>query len=397
MNVFSKAYCRTVQFFTRCAMPFLPYRDPVVVRSIDDVPEMIKNQGLSHPLIVTGPRLMRSGAVDSLISALEGGGLNYSVFSEVNNNPTTDTVEDALRAYNDSGCDSIVAFGGGSPMDAAKAMGARVTRPKKSLKQLKGVMKVRKKIPYFIAIPTTCGTGSETTIAAVIVDSQSRHKYAMSDFSLIPSVAVLDARTLDGLPSELVAYTGFDALTHAVEAYIGNSTTSSTRADALKAIKLIFENLIDASGGDTAAKSNMLDASFYAGRAFTRSLVGYVHALAHPLGGKYDIGHGKANAVLLPIVLREYGKRIYKKLKQIAVYCGFAKENDSVEAAANSFFNRLDMLGDALNIPKKFDCIVESDIEEMARYAAKEGNPMYPVPVLWNTKKLAEIYKKARA
>lgn len=394
MNIFFKAYCRIFQTVFRLALPILPYKDPAIARSVGDVPSIIKGKGLSHPLIVTDRNLMGAGVVQPLIDALEESGVDYTVFDDVVFNPTTETVDNALEAYRANGCDCLVAFGGGSPMDAAKATGARVACPKKSLKKMKGILKVGKKLPYLIAIPTTCGTGSETTLAAVIVDAETRHKYAINDFPLIPKVAVLDATVLKGLPAKLVASTGLDALTHAVEAYIGRSTTKRTRADALVAMKLIFENLKQACDGDMTAKAHMLDAAHYAGRAFSKSYVGYVHALAHALGGKYNVPHGLANAVLLPMVLQEYGKKAFNKLKKAAVYCGFASKSDAKEDAAKAFLYKLFELESALDIPKGFDCIDENDIPELSRYAAKEANPLYPVPVLWDEKKLASIYKK---
>lgn len=395
MNIFYKAYCRIFQGVFRLALPVLPYKDPKILPRIADIPGEVKARGLKRPLVVTDTDLYGVGAVAPLMAALDNAGIEYTVFKDVVFNPTVSTVESALAAYKAGGCDCLIAFGGGSPMDTAKAVGARVAKPKKPLSKMKGILKVGKKIPYLIAVPTTCGTGSETTLAAVIVDDETRHKYAINDFPLIPKVAVLDATALDGLPQKLVAYTGLDALTHAVEAYIGRSTTKMTRADATSAVKLVFENLLGAYEGDKTARANMLTAAHLAGRAFSKSYVGYVHALAHALGGKYNVPHGFANAVLLPIVLREYGKSVYKKLAKLARYCGFADKIDTKEAAARKFLEKLDELESALGIPAGFDCIKAEDIKELSRHAAKEANPLYPVPKLWDAKRLAKIYEKA--
>lgn len=394
MNIFYKAYCRIFQGVFRLALPILPYKDPKIKRSIADIPSVIAEKKLKRPLIVTDASLYSLGAVQPLIDALEKSGVEYSVYKDVVANPTTKNVKDALDIYKADGCDCLVAFGGGSPMDTAKAVGARVARPKKSLGKMKGILKVRKKIPYLIAVPTTCGTGSETTLAAVIVDAETRHKYAINDFPLIPKVAVLDPSVLKGLPQKLVAYTGLDAFTHAVEAFIGRSTTKSTRADALAAMKLIFENLTAAVDGDMNARAKMLDAAHLAGRAFSKSYVGYVHALAHSLGGKYNVPHGFANAVILPMVLEAYGKKIYKKLKKAAVFCGLADKKTDKATAANAFLTKLDELEKELGIPKGFDCIKKEDVPELVAHAAKEANPLYPVPVLWDKKKLAKMYEK---
>ncbi len=395
MNIFYKAYCRIFQGVFRLALPVLPYKDPKILPRIADIPGEVKSRGLKRPLVVTDTNLYDVGAVAPLMTALDNADIEYTVFKDVVFNPTVSTVESALAAYKADGCDCLIAFGGGSPMDTAKAVGARVAKPKKPLAKMKGILKVGRKIPYLIAVPTTCGTGSETTLAAVIVDDETRHKYAINDFPLIPKVAVLDATALDGLPQKLVAYTGLDALTHAVEAYIGRSTTEMTRADATSAVELVFENLLGAYDGDKTARANMLTAAHLAGRAFSKSYVGYVHALAHALGGKYNVPHGFANAVLLPIVLREYGKSVYKKLAKLARYCGFADKSDTKEAAANKFLEKLDELEGALGIPAGFDCIKAEDIKELSRHAAKEANPLYPVPKLWNAKRLAKIYAKA--
>ena len=187
-------------------------------------------------------------------------------------------------------------------------------KPNQSLAQMKGILKVHKKLPLLMAVPTTAGTGSETTLAAVITDADTRYKYAINDFPLIPRYAVLDPKVTLSLPPFITATTGMDALTHAVEAYIGNSTTIDTRRDALKAVKLIFENIDIAyeHGDNIQARRNMLHASFYAGCAFTKSYVGYVHAVAHSLGGQYNVPHGLANAILLPLVLREYAPALTK-------------------------------------------------------------------------------------
>lgn len=394
MNIFFKAYCRVFQGVFRLALPLLPYKDPQIKRSISDIPSVLEGKKLAHPLIVTDASLYGCGAVKPLFSALDAAGVEYSVYKDVVANPTTSNVAAALEIYKTDNCDSLIAFGGGSPMDTAKAVGARVARPKKTLGKMKGILKVRKKIPYLIAVPTTCGTGSETTLAAVIVDAETRHKYAINDFPLIPKVAVLDPTVLKGLPDRLVAYTGLDALTHAVEAFIGRSTTKSTRADALNAMKLVFENITAAVGGDMDARAKMLDAAHLAGRAFSKSYVGYVHALAHALGGKYNVPHGFANAVLLPYVLDAYGKKIYKKLAKAAKYCGLADNGDEKSVAANAFLLKLREIESELGIPAGFDCIKNEDIAELTAHAAKEANPLYPVPVLWDKKKLAAIYEK---
>ena len=301
-----------------------------------------------------------------------------------------------MKLYKSSKADSLIALGGGSAIDTAKAIGARIAMPKKSLKKMKGILKVNKKIPTLIAIPTTAGTGSEATLAAVVVDSTTREKYAINSFPLIPKYAVLDPIYTYTLPKRLTATTGLDALTHAIEAYIGHSSYKLTRMEAKVATRLIFQNIEKAysNGEDEKARANMLRASYLAGCAFTRSYVGYVHALAHQLGGKYNTAHGLANAVLLPYVLEAYGSVVYKKLKKLAIAINIADELTDEREASIRFINEIRKLEKSMDIPDKISDLKEEDIKMLSRGAEKEANPLYPVPVIWSENKLENIYYK---
>lgn len=260
---------------------------------------------------------------------------------------------------------------------------------------MKGILKVRKKLPLLIAIPTTAGTGSETTLAAVITDAETRHKYAINDFPLIPKYAVLDPKVTLSLPPSITATTGMDALTHAVEAYIGRSTTYHTRRDALHAVQLIFENIdtVYADGRNVNARRDMLHASFYAGCAFTKSYVGYVHAVAHSLGGEYNVPHGLANAIILPMILESYGKCIHNKLHKLAIAAGIADKKMSDAEAAERFISAIKDMKHRFDIPDTIPEIKQEDIPRLARYADKEANPLYPVPVLMNASELELFYE----
>lgn len=396
MRLFKKIYCRAFQAFFRLAYPFLPYREPVLLDSLEKVGVALKGENINNVLLVTGNFLYRSGATKKLEEALASAGIEYSIYNKTQPNPTADNVEEALDIYLKNGCEAIVAFGGGSPLDCAKVVGARVVYPKKAVSEFKGLLKVRRKIPTLVAIPTTAGTGSEVTLAAVITD-ENKHKCPISSFTLIPRYAVLDPTVTYSMPQGLTATTGMDALTHAVEAYIGRSTTRKTRRLSINAVKLIFENIEVAynEGENRTARENMLNASYMAGVAFSRSYVGYVHAVAHTLGGKYNVPHGLANAVLLPIVLEAYGKSAYKKLYRLSVATGIADAFDTVEQGAKRFIEALKMLNCRIGIPKTIKEIVKEDISSLARRAAKEGNPLYPVPRLMDACELEKIYIKA--
>ncbi|MCM1439138.1 MAG: iron-containing alcohol dehydrogenase [Roseburia sp.] len=395
MNVFKAAYCRVFQTALKIALPVLPYKNPAIVESIGKIAAVIKENGKSKPLLVTDKVIYSLGLCNPLEESLKAEGLEYIVYSDVVANPTSDNVDGAVKAFKENGCDCLIAFGGGSAMDCAKGAGALIARPKKTLNDLRGILKVKKKIPLLIAVPTTAGTGSETTLACVVVDGKTRHKYAINDFPLIPKYAVLDEQVTMSLPPQVVSTTGMDALTHAIEAYVGKSGDRSTRRDALEAIRLIFGNLETSYFEKTReARKNMLLAAHMAGRAFSKAYVGYVHAVAHSLGGRYDTPHGLANAVILPVVLREYGKSAHKKLKKIAVYCNLADKKTPAAEAAATVIERIEQMNAEFGIPEKFGFIVREDIPALAKYADKEANPLYPVPKLWNAKRLEKIYLK---
>lgn len=378
----------------KAALPLLPYRKPEIVGSVRALPDIIKKKKCSRALIITDAGIRKLGLTRRLEESLSRSKIPYFIYDKTCANPTTDNVDEALAVYKDNHCDCIIGFGGGSSMDCAKATGARIAKPRQPLADMKGILKVHSKLPLLMAVPTTAGTGSETTLAAVIVDSQTRHKYAINDFPLIPRIAVLDPKVTLSLPPFITATTGMDALTHAVEAYIGCSTIPATRKDALQAVKLIFANLDTAvtEGRNIEARRNMLHAAYYAGCAFTKSYVGYVHAVAHSLGGEYNIPHGLANAVLLPFVLEAYGPVIHQKLKELAIAAGIALETDDPQEAAAGFIQAIKDMKLRFHIPDTIPEIQEKDIPKLAAYADKEANPLYPVPVLMDAKELEKFY-----
>ena len=394
MNVFRMLYCRTFQTVFRMALPLLPYRTPEILTGTDRLPELFREKGIDRVLLVTDSSIRGLGITRHTEEVLAGAGIRCSVYDGTVANPTTDNVEEALALYRADGCEAIIGFGGGSSMDCAKAVGARAANPGRSLAKMEGILKVRRRLPLLVAVPTTAGTGSETTLAAVITDSETRHKYPINDFPLIPRYAVLDPEVTRGLPRKISATTGLDALTHAVEAYIGRSTTKGTRRDAEEAVRLIFANLERACdhGDDMEARANMLRAAFLAGSAFTKSYVGYVHAVAHSLGGRYNVPHGLANAVLLPYVLEDYGPAAWRSLSRLAAVAGLADSTDSPETGAKKMIRAIRELRQRLDIPEIIPEIRRADIPQLARYADKEANPLYPVPKLMDAGELERFY-----
>lgn len=394
-DVFVKsAFCRVFQTAFRIALPFLPYREPVIKASCADIGEILKKNNAASVLIVTDKGIVNYGLTEPVIRALEHAQTAYTLYDETCPNPTVKNVEQAYALYRQNRCDCLIAIGGGSSMDCAKAVGARAVYPKKSIGQMKGILRVLRPLPPLIAIPTTAGTGSETTLAAVITDSEKHHKYALMSFPLIPHYAVLDPALTYSLPPSLTATTGMDALTHAVEAYIGRSTTRETRRLALEAVQLVFENIETAyrDGQNYAARENMLHAAYKAGVAFSKSYVGYIHAVSHSLGGQYGTPHGLANAVILSYGLALYGKTIDKKLHRLGIAAGVCTAAQTDREAAEAFIHAIQELNHKLGIPDKLKGIRAEDIPTMASHAEKEANPLYPVPRLMTAKELERIY-----
>lgn len=396
MNPIKAIYCRSVQAVLRAALPVLPYREPQVFHNCGELSTVFQKENIRRVLIVTDAGIVRSGIAAQLEAVLDEDDISYAVYDQTRPNPTVVNVEQALSLYRRYRCQALIAIGGGSSMDCAKAVGARLARPGTPLGKLKGTLRILRPLPTLIAIPTTAGTGSETTLAAVITDTQAQHKYVMNDFVLIPKYAVLDARLTLSLPPHLTATTGMDALTHAVEAYIGRSTTRQTRQEALEATRLVFANVERAyrNGRDYEARSNMLTAAYRAGIAFSRSYVGYVHAVAHSLGGQYNIPHGLANAVLLPYVLERYGSCIHRKLHDLAIAAGVADAQESDAGAAAKFIRAIRQLNARMGIPETLEGIRPEDIPVMAAHAEKEANPLYPVPRLMTREELTFFYEQ---
>ncbi|MBO4339359.1 MAG: iron-containing alcohol dehydrogenase [Clostridia bacterium] len=391
-----KFYYRLYQKVFYVATMFMNWDEPQTISgagSVKKLPVFIKEKGVNNVLVVTDKGLMGLHLLDGMFEELEKEGIKYTVYDGVQPNPTFDNIEEARKLYLDNGCQGFIAFGGGSPMDCAKAAAARIVRPNKSLEKMRGTLKVMKKLPPFFAVPTTAGTGSETTVAAVVSNPKTHEKYAINDPVLRPKYAVLDPELTVGLPPHITSATGLDALTHAVEAYIGKSNVKSTREYAEKATKLIFENLETAynDGKNIEARKNMLEASFYAGMAFTRAYVGYVHAVAHNLGGFYGIPHGLANAVILPFMLEQFGDSVYGSLSKLADIVGITGSTD--EEKAKAFIAAIYGMNERMNIPKGFAQIKDEDIETIVERAMREAHPLYPVPRIFDKAKLIKIVK----
>lgn len=394
MNRFYKIYCRIFQFCFKIAIPLLPYYNPVILDKVEDIASVLKDKKFSKVMLVTDKSIRSFGITEKLEKHLAQNNITVTVYDDVVSNPTVDNVEEARKLYLDSNCEALIGFGGGSAIDCAKAVGARIAKPKQQIKDMVGILRILKRIPLLFAIPTTAGTGTETTVATVITEPKTKHKYMISDFPLIPKYAVLDPEVTKTLPAHITATTGMDVLVHAIESYIGNSTTKKTREQALKATELVYKNLLRAyqNGDDMDARKNMLTASYFGGCAFTVSYVGYCHAVSHTLSGMYNTPHGLANAVIIPYVLEAYGSSIYNKLKDLAIAAGLCSNKTNEEIAARIFIDSIRVMNKQMNIPNKISALKKEDIVQLSKYADKEANPIYPVPVLMDSIQLERFY-----
>ena len=399
-NTLDLLWCRTFQAVLKVGNYFMGYRMPHYLEGPGKIAELgafLAQKNVNDVLVVTGSGMVKRGQVKPMLDGFEAAGIRYTLQTYATTDPTSDDVEAGFKAYKENGCKAIVALGGGSRIDCAKGIAAKVVHPRKKVSQLQGLLKVHWFIPTFVAIPTTAGAGSETTVAAVITDSATHRKAAINDPFLIPKYAVLDPELTKGLPPYTTATTGMDALAHAVEAY--TNKTYNTKLEnklAKEAVKLIHDNILIAyeDGANLEARQNMQRGAFYAGRAFTRGCVGYVHAIGHTLGGLYGVAHGLAMAVLLPHVMREFGASAHKRLADLADVCGIEGRNEAEKA--NNFIAWIEETNKKMGLPDGFDMIKDEDIDQMIAWAKKEANPLYPVPVVWGAKDFRRLIESIR-
>lgn len=399
-HLFDRIYCRCFQAAVKLGSYFMGYRMPQCLegtRGLRTLGAFLKEKSCNDLLVVTSAGMVRRGMVQPMLEGFDQAGIRYTLLPFDKPDPTSEDVERGYRVFRESGCRAIVALGGGSRIDCAKAIAARVARPGRSVAQLQGLLKVRRPIVPLIAIPTTAGAGSETTVAAVIIDSASHRKASINDPVLIPRYAVLEPSLTVGLSPFVTATTGMDALTHAVEAYT-NHTYNTALEDrlALEAVMRIHRSLLTAfhNGSDLTARQDMQKAAFYAGRAFTRGCVGYVHAVGHTLGALYGVPHGVAMAVILPHVLRQYGEKAHRRLAALAEVCGL--EGADCGEKAMAFVRWIEQTNAQMGLPAGFDQIRDEDVQQMIRWALREANPLYPVPVIWEAEDFRRLINALR-
>ncbi|MFD2231259.1 iron-containing alcohol dehydrogenase [Alkalimarinus sediminis] len=380
------------------AAKVVPMPKPTLFTGIDSSLELcdaIGQMGTKKILIVTDAMLVKLGVLDKIQKKLTENNIEFVIYDGVLPDPTYDQVENGLNAYKQNKCEAILAVGGGSPIDAAKVIAARATN-NRAIKKLAGMFKVWSAPAPLFAIPTTAGTGSEVTIAAVVSDPVTHQKTPLIDPKLVPMMAALDAGLMTGLPAPVTSATGMDALTHAVEAFISKNASAETDGYAIAATRLIMENLSTAvkKGDNIEARQNMALASYYAGLAFTKASLGYVHAISHNFGAKYSTPHGLGNAIVLPYVLDYSKAEINERLAELAKVSGLKTGKESNSELAQKFIDKIRAMLKEFNIPEKLEALKPEDIPEIARLALKEAHYNYPVPKYMDQETCEEFIKQ---
>jgi alcohol dehydrogenase class IV len=384
--------------------------------SLQELGAIASRLGMRKPLVVSDKDLVKLGLVKQCTDSLESHGMEYALYTDVEQNPHSGLVEDGYELYIREGCDGFVAIGGGSPMDCAKVIGCKVFKPKTEVSDFVGIAAVsgllpagpkRKGFPPFVALPTTAGSGSEATVAAVISFKEKGLKLAIADNVLIPRVAVLDPRLLAGLPPPIIAATGMDALTHAVESYVSKFATAFSKAHSLKAVERIGKYLLRCyhMPSDLEAREQMLIASFEAGVALTRVNLGYVHAIAHTLGSFFGVPHGVANAIVMPHVLEFYLDGVEDKLCDLAKAIGLPNEGTAEAeryASAVAFIAKVRLLSDEMQVPRTVSGMKDSDVDRVVTRALTEAHGEkwynlldfgYPVPKYMSHEDCAKVVR----
>ena len=349
--------------------------------AVREIPGEVKARGFKKALVVCGPSILKHGVVANVTDQLDAEGLAYEIYSDIKANPTIENVQAGVEAYKAAGADYIIAIGGGSPMDTAKAIGIIVTNPEfADVRSLEGTAPTKNPCAPIIAVPTTAGTAAEVTINYVITDVERRRKFVCVDAHDMPIVAVVDPEMMNSMPRGLTASTGMDALTHAIEGYTTQAAWEMTDMFHLKAIELISKNLRAAVAGDPAGREGMALGQYIAGMGFSNVGLGIAHSMAHTLGAVYDTPHGVACAMMLPIVMEYNADCTGEKYREIARAMGVKgvdeMSQDEYRAAA---INAVRQLSADVGIPAKLDALKEEDLDFLAQSAAADacapGNP----------------------
>jgi alcohol dehydrogenase len=399
-----KPLLRTFKSLMAWSMYLVPSQESTVVQgpgSVAQLPGLIRLQGIRKPLVITDAVLMKMKLLKALFAEFDAIDMPCAVYDGVQPNPSIENIEEAYALYGKEGCDAVVGFGGGSVMDTAKVVAGRVVRPKLTADRLGGYFKVMlpipRRLPRIFAVPTTAGTGAETTSAAVVTDIKRNLKYTVNDFLIHPHFIVLDPELTLGLPPFFTAVTAMDALSHATEGYIGAAHCRFSDRYSEEAVKMIFENIdrVYKNGKDIGARSRMLTASYYAGIVLNRALTGYVHPFAHKIGGLYHLPHGRVIGAVLPLVFEYYGTAVHGRLARLADVIGVSGPGMDVPGKAAAFIGAVRGLNRKYGIGETIPELREEDFAEIAGSIHRECIP-YPVPKIMDNDDVFAILKRLK-
>lgn len=394
MNIVQRFYHRAKITLLKLAMALVPQSKPMLLLGSDSSRRLcgtIAQSGFRKVLIVTDKPLVELGLIAPICAELQKLGVDSVIFDGVEPDPSDTVVIAGTAMARQTGCDAVLAVGGGSSIDSAKIISIKTNSDTDPLQSQRPIMKPGLAL---FAVPTTAGTGSEVTFGAVITDSTTHAKQGLAGPGLIPIAAALDPLLMQKLPPHITAATGMDALTHAIEAYIGTWKTNDTDRFAPAAARLIFNNLPQAynNGDDLQAREAMAIASTYAGFAINSTFVGYTHAIAHQLG-QYGVPHGLANAVLLPHVLEISKDAAAKRMAHLARFAGLGSDGESDQILSQKLIDRVIELNRLLGIPEQLEQIKTADFPLLIQAALKEGSTL-PVPVYLDASECESILNK---
>ena len=393
---------RAYQTWQKFLKTFVPFKQPEMYSgtgAVDDINHVLlhKKHQVHNVLIVTGSQIYKKNLINPIFENLKRNGINYSVYSGCKPNPTAEQVEEGVLLYKKNRCEAIVAIGGGSVIDVAKCIGARAGNSKTPLSEMVGVMKVKNDIPLLIAIPTTAGSGSDASFTAELLDSKNKSKYSIVDPKLLPKYVILDPNLIIDLNKEQIAFSGMDALTHAIEAYLSKAHTMKSDRFAIDGAKLICDNLELAYSNNEHDKNalklheNLLNGAHYAGLALSRAYAGFCHAISHAIGGKYNLPHGYLNAIILPYVLKAYGDSAIERLAKLADQIAYRISTNNTKKA-EWLINRIESMNSYLGIKNNLkDVIDPKEIHALAARAYEEATPLYPAPKMLDIVEIENI------
>ncbi|MBR1705141.1 MAG: iron-containing alcohol dehydrogenase [Clostridia bacterium] len=360
------------------AFPFLiPTQDVVEgPGSSADVVKSLKRAGGKKALIITDKTLHELGILDTMLKGMDAENFPYAIYDGVEPNPSIENVEAAFDMYKKEACDCLVGFGGGSSMDACKAVSCRVAKPEQTIKQMGRLMGyfpisfsgANSKVPYIVAVPTTAGTGAESTVAAVISDHVEDRKYTVTDISMRPRTVFLDASLATGLPPRVTAVTAIDAVSHCTEGFISYGRNPRGDEWAIKGVRLVKDNIeaVMADGKDLTARQNLCTAAYCGGQSLNMETTGYIHPFCHKIGAKYNLVHGRCIGAVMPIILEDYGEVVAPRLAKLAVATGIADPNASESEQAKQYIQWIRDFDAKYGIDPYIPEIRDEDLDEIA-------------------------------